>query len=179
MLESNTLHGIAVKPREGHEQVGPSQSSFKLRPNLPIIVSEDIEPPIGKGPHVCSDCGKTFLKWAHFKRHKAEHLDEKSFRCSVCSMSFNYESNLTLHTMIHDAEANGSLECKMCPAKFSRMASLKSHVRVHEKEENLVCTECGDEFATEVRLQNHLGKVPIISALLCVTEFNEFETFFV
>lgn len=116
------------------------------------------DPPLGKGPYRCTDCEKVFLKWPQFKRHKSEHLDIKKFQCPLCSMSFNHEVNLKLHEMIHEAELSGCLECKLCPAKFSRLASLKSHIRVHEKEENLVCVECGDEFATKARLDTHLGK---------------------
>lgn len=117
----------------------------------------DVEPPIGKGPYQCKDCSKIFPKWPQFKRHKAEHLDEKFYRCSLCPMNFNFEINLTLHQMIHEAEISGCLECQECPAKFSRLASLKSHVRVHAQEEHYVCSECGEECATKARLDTHIG----------------------
>ena len=33
------------------------------------------------------------------------------------------------------------------------MAGLKAHIRIHEREENLMCTECGDEFTVQVRME--------------------------
>lgn len=110
------------------------------------------------GPFHCNICQKDFPKWPSFRRHKLEHLDEKSFRCDQCPSSFNYEANLKLHGMLHEAEKSGSLQCQVCSTKLSRLASLRSHIRIHEKEENLVCAECGDEFPTKGRLEAHLGK---------------------
>jgi predicted RNA-binding Zn-ribbon protein involved in translation (DUF1610 family) len=151
--ENDQQHQLQEQEPQAHSSSRTVPAPF--HPNL--IELEEIQPPIRKGPHRCPDCGKSFPKWPQFKRHQAEHLDEKGFRCSLCPMSFNFEVNLQLHVMIHEAEESGCLECKMCPAKFTRMASLRSHVRVHEKEENLVCPECGDEFATKARLDMHIG----------------------
>lgn len=116
-----------------------------------------VQPPRGKGPFSCQ-CGKTFAKWTIFKRHKQEHLDDKAFSCNVCTMSFNFESNLNLHKTLHRAETTGCLQCQQCPAKFSRLAGLKSHLRMHEKDEMVLCNECGDEFSTTARLNIHLGE---------------------
>ena len=77
------------------------------------------------------------------------HDEDKPFRCPHCSMSFNVEDNLKLHVATH-VSADGDPTCPECGKKFSRIASLKAHIMLHEKEENLMCTECGDEFSLQV-----------------------------
>jgi len=136
----------------------PSCSTVSVKDSISITCADDlIEPPVGRGPFRCPTCNKAFLKWPQLRRHKLEHLDEKLHKCTLCSETFNYEENLKIHMLIHEAETTGCLQCQLCPTKFSRLASLKSHLRVHEKEENIVCQECGDEFPTKARLETHLG----------------------
>ena len=140
-------------PKKPRAKAKPVKLTPSISPSATLI-----EPPIGKGPFRCTVCNKEFLKWPQFRRHKTEHLDEKSFKCRLCPMTFNFEINFQLHCMVHEAEKDGVLQCQVCPAKFSRLASLKSHLRAHEKDENLVCQECGDEFQTQARLESHMGK---------------------
>ncbi|CAG7838417.1 unnamed protein product, partial [Allacma fusca] len=147
--------------------VGVSSSGKHVEQVVPEIQLRDIsrgahstqnitvEPPIGKGPFKCNICGRIFQKLPQLKRHKVEHLDDKVLRCQKCPLTFNYEANLKVHVLLHEAEDSGCLQCQMCPAKFSRLASLKSHLRVHEKDDDLICPECGDEFPTRARLEAH------------------------
>uniref|UniRef100_A0A4W5L9P8 Zinc finger protein 236 n=1 Tax=Hucho hucho TaxID=62062 RepID=A0A4W5L9P8_9TELE len=74
-------------------------------------------------------------------------------RCDQCAQTFNVEFNLMLHKSTH---ATSNPTCPVCHKKFSRVASLKSHIMLHEKEENLICTECGDEFILHSQLMLHL-----------------------
>jgi len=85
--------------------------------------AEVIEPPIGRGPFVCSICFKSFQGYQQFRKHKTSHLDEKPFRCVDCGAQFNFEMNLKLHTMVHDAFHSGNLQCQVCLAKFSRLGT--------------------------------------------------------
>ncbi|KAM7126021.1 zinc finger protein 236 isoform 3-T3 [Molossus nigricans] len=74
-------------------------------------------------------------------------------RCDQCPQTFNVEFNLTLHRCTHNGE---DPTCPVCNKKFSRVASLKAHVMLHEKEENLICSECGDEFTLQSQLALHM-----------------------
>ncbi|ETE72079.1 Zinc finger protein, partial [Ophiophagus hannah] len=84
-------------------------------------------------------------------------------QCDQCPMSFNVEFNLTLHKCTHNGE---DPMCPVCNKKFSRVASLKAHIMLHEKEEkvikltlplqNLICSECGDEFTLQSQLALHM-----------------------
>nr|XP_015212650.1 PREDICTED: zinc finger protein 236 isoform X2 [Lepisosteus oculatus] len=102
----------------------------------------------------CSVCSQSFPKESQLQRHLRDHeVNDKPHRCDQCSMSFNVEFNLTLHKSTHAAL---DPTCPMCQKKFSRVASLKSHIMLHEKEENLICSECGDEFILQSQLSMHL-----------------------
>ncbi|XP_030637946.1 zinc finger protein 236 [Chanos chanos] len=102
----------------------------------------------------CNICSQTFTTESQLQRHLRDHeANDKPHRCDQCPMSFNVEFNLTLHKSTH---TTSDPTCPVCEKKFSRVASLKSHIMLHEKEENLLCTECGDEFILQSQLSMHL-----------------------
>uniref|UniRef100_A0A8C3PIT3 Zinc finger protein 236 n=1 Tax=Calidris pygmaea TaxID=425635 RepID=A0A8C3PIT3_9CHAR len=102
----------------------------------------------------CEICLLSFPKETQFQRHMRDHeQNDKPHRCDQCPMSFNVEFNLTLHKCTHNGE---DPTCPVCNKKFSRVASLKAHIMLHEKEENLICSECGDEFTLQSQLSIHM-----------------------
>ncbi|XP_019346092.1 zinc finger protein 236 isoform X2 [Alligator mississippiensis] len=104
--------------------------------------------------HKCEVCLLSFPKETQFQRHMKDHeRNDKPHRCDQCPMSFNVEFNLTLHKCTHNGE---DPTCPVCNKKFSRVASLKAHIMLHEKEENLMCSECGDEFTLQSQLSIHM-----------------------
>ncbi len=149
----NDLEGNSATTFDSEGTNQPCQST-----QIISAASSSIGPPIKKGPHRCPICSKVFANWLPFRRHRQEHLNEKPHVCKVCRESFNFEVNLNLHEMIHEAESTGNLQCRVCEVKFLRFASFKNHLRVHEKDELCVCQECGDEFSTMAMLKSHIGK---------------------
>ncbi|XP_009867305.1 PREDICTED: zinc finger protein 236-like [Apaloderma vittatum] len=104
--------------------------------------------------HKCDICLLSFPRETQFQRHMRDHeQNDKPHRCDQCPMSFNVEFNLTLHKCTHNGE---DPTCPVCNKKFSRVASLKAHIMLHEKEENLICSECGDEFTLQSQLSIHM-----------------------
>ncbi|XP_028971587.2 zinc finger protein 236 isoform X1 [Esox lucius] len=102
----------------------------------------------------CTVCSQSFTTESQLQRHQRDHeANDKPHRCDQCPQTFNVEFNLTLHKSTH---TTSDPTCPVCQKKFSRVASLKSHIMVHEKEENLICTECGDEFILHSQLTLHL-----------------------
>ncbi|XP_030067684.1 zinc finger protein 236 [Microcaecilia unicolor] len=102
----------------------------------------------------CNICMLSFPKATQFQRHMRNHeKNDKPHRCDQCPMSFNIDFNLTLHKCTHNVE---DPTCPVCNKKFSRVASLKAHIMLHEKEENLICSECGDEFTLQSQLSLHM-----------------------
>ncbi|XP_076991314.1 zinc finger protein 236 isoform X3 [Tamandua tetradactyla] len=106
--------------------------------------------------HKCEICLLSFPKESQFQRHMRDHeRNDKPHRCDQCPQTFNVEFNLTLHKCTHNGE---DPTCPVCNKKFSRVASLKAHVMLHEKEENLICSECGDEFTLQSQLAIHMAE---------------------
>uniref|UniRef100_A0A8D1JYU7 Zinc finger protein 236 n=1 Tax=Sus scrofa TaxID=9823 RepID=A0A8D1JYU7_PIG len=104
--------------------------------------------------HKCEICLLSFPKESQFQRHMRDHeRNDKPHRCDQCPQTFNVEFNLTLHKCTHNG---ADPTCPVCNRKFSRVASLKAHVMLHEKEENLICSECGDEFTLQSQLAIHM-----------------------
>uniref|UniRef100_A0A3Q3VYE9 C2H2-type domain-containing protein n=1 Tax=Mola mola TaxID=94237 RepID=A0A3Q3VYE9_MOLML len=102
----------------------------------------------------CSICSQIFTTESQLQKHLRQHeVNDKPHRCDQCPQTFNVEFNLTLHKSTH---TTSDFTCPVCNKKFSRIASLKSHVMLHEKEENLICSECGDEFVLQSQLSLHL-----------------------
>ncbi|XP_078291245.1 zinc finger protein 236 isoform X4 [Panthera onca] len=102
----------------------------------------------------CEICLLSFPKESQFQRHMRDHeRNDKPHRCDQCPQTFNVEFNLTLHKCTHNGE---DPTCPVCNKKFSRVASLKAHIMLHEKEENLICSECGDEFTLQSQLAIHM-----------------------
>ncbi|XP_066871362.1 zinc finger protein 236 isoform X1 [Kogia breviceps] len=104
--------------------------------------------------HKCEICLLSFPRESQFQRHMRDHeRNDKPHRCDQCPQTFNVEFNLTLHKCTHNGE---DPTCPVCNKRFSRVASLKAHVMLHEKEENLICSECGDEFTLQSQLAIHM-----------------------
>uniref|UniRef100_A0A8D0L151 Zinc finger protein 236 n=1 Tax=Sphenodon punctatus TaxID=8508 RepID=A0A8D0L151_SPHPU len=128
--------------------------------------------------HKCEICLLSFPKETQFQRHMRDHeRNDKPHRCDQCPMSFNVEFNLTLHKSTHNGEDPA---CPVCNKKFSRVASLKAHIMLHEKEENLICSECGDEFTLQsqlaIHMEEHRQELVGSRTHTCKTCKKEFET---
>ncbi|XP_076809245.1 zinc finger protein 236-like [Clavelina lepadiformis] len=111
-----------------------------------------------KGPFTCEVCGVVIPLISAYKRHMKEHLNEKTYKCNVCSESFNIESNLILHQALHSDRRETGYKCPACHKNFTRVASLKAHLPVHLEEETMICTECGDEFSHKSQLNHHMSQ---------------------
>uniref|UniRef100_A0A671WLP4 Zinc finger protein 236 n=1 Tax=Sparus aurata TaxID=8175 RepID=A0A671WLP4_SPAAU len=126
----------------------------------------------------CTICSHIFTTESQLQKHLREHeVNDKPHRCDQCSQTFNVEFNLTLHRSTH---TTSDFTCPVCNKRFSRIASLKSHIMLHEKEENLICSECGDEFILQSQLSMHLEEhrkeLSGIKVYTCKTCDKEFKT---
>ncbi|KAM9310495.1 zinc finger protein 236 isoform 2-T2 [Pholidichthys leucotaenia] len=126
----------------------------------------------------CTICSQVFTTESQLQKHLHEHgINDKPHRCDQCPQTFNVEFNLTLHKSTH---TTSDFTCPVCNKKFSRIASLKSHIMLHVKEENLICSECGDEFVLQsqlsLHLEEHRKELSGIRMYTCKICGKEFET---
>lgn len=117
-----------------------------------------------KGPHKCMVCGQEFSQMKLLQRHWRAHAEDKPHQCDECNASFNKQNNLLLHKATH---CTSDPSCPICKRKFSRLASLKAHLMLHEVEEYLTCSECGDEFSTQVCENIYLFIYLLILMITC------------
>uniref|UniRef100_A0A671ENC3 Zinc finger protein 613 n=2 Tax=Rhinolophus ferrumequinum TaxID=59479 RepID=A0A671ENC3_RHIFE len=104
-------------------------------------------------PHVCSECGKAFIKKSRLVDHQRVHTGEKPHGCSVCGKAFSRKSRLTEHQKTHIGEKR--YECTECNKAFPKKSRLLTHQKSHTGEKPYVCDDCGKAFIKKSRLINH------------------------
>ncbi|XP_063910484.1 gastrula zinc finger protein XlCGF52.1-like [Zophobas morio] len=73
-------------------------------------------------------------------------------QCQTCTQSFNEESDLKIHTSVH----NPDLVCTSCSKKFTRRQALKRHLKIHLTQKPHTCKICSKSFPESYALVKHL-----------------------
>jgi hypothetical protein len=108
--------------------------------------------------HKC-DCGKSFSRATHLKRHKLTH-EEGKIQCSICDKKFTRLDHLNLHVASNHNDAK-PFQCDVseCKKGFIRQEHLKKHIEAKHSEETKdkeVCDICEKSFSTKKNLRTHM-----------------------
>ncbi|XP_054443204.1 zinc finger protein 350-like isoform X1 [Pteronotus mesoamericanus] len=118
----------------------------------------------GEKPHQCSLCGKAFSRKVTLNEHRRSHTGEKPHECTECGKAFLKKSRLNIHYKIHTGEK--PFVCSDCGKRFIQKGNLMVHLRTHTGEKPYICNECGKGFSQKTSLTTHqrfhTGKTPFV-----------------
>ncbi|XP_050425422.1 zinc finger protein OZF-like [Adelges cooleyi] len=102
----------------------------------------------------CDVCQMTFPHLKYLRNHKKIHIKEKLFQCNLCYKTFTDQSNYGRHQKTHSGE--NPFTCHVCKKKFSRKSNLNTHIKIiHEGEKPFECDICQESFPRKYNLTSH------------------------
>ena len=133
----------------------------------------------------CAICKEVFDSRIGILSHIYDmHKEVRVFKCSLCEHLSINKKDLRSHVFNYHENTN---ICKFCGKQYKKASSMKKHIAYeHEKkkktrlqcpecgltfrylqihiknahgEKNHVCSECGEQFHTELKLETHIAKV--------------------
>ncbi|XP_039695457.1 zinc finger protein 350-like isoform X5 [Pteropus medius] len=107
----------------------------------------------GEKPYRCNSCGKAFFRKVTLNEHRRSHTGEKPYECTECGKAFLTKSRLNIHYKIHTGEK--PFICSDCGKAFIQKGNLIVHLRTHTGEKPYICTECGKCFSQKSSLTTH------------------------
>ncbi|XP_015271947.1 PREDICTED: zinc finger protein 697-like [Gekko japonicus] len=142
---------------------GCREHGESIQQNSSLNIPPEISP-LGEKPHKCTECSKSFSWRSDLIKHQRIHTGEKPYICSECGENFTVSSHLFTHKRIHTGEK--PFLCPECGKCFSRNSHLVRHQRIHTGERPFECGACGKSFGDFSTLtqhqRTHTGEKPYV-----------------
>lgn len=102
----------------------------------------------------CTICSRKYDDEKKFERHQKKHI---VLQCDHCFENFKTKDILEDHLLMAHADELSNFSCATCPEVFPLKSLLKLHAPQCRKqmEYKHLCSECGKFFRTPSSLQAH------------------------
>ncbi len=93
----------------------------------------------------------------------SKEMDNSNFKCTLCTYSSGYESNLKKHVTEHEKPPREKKEykCSFCEKTFILRKHLKEHGKNHKPKpvDTFKCDYCEEEFTRKNNLKCHTATI--------------------
>ena len=113
----------------------------------------------GAVQYQCTLCSYRGTQLRASRQHFLRHVQEKTFKCDQCPMSFRIRSELTSHKKLTHTEV-ALFKCDICGMRMKRRVYLERHMQGHQKGRMFKCAHktCGYESSNKFVISTHFIK---------------------
>ncbi|XP_063631007.1 zinc finger protein 816-like [Cydia splendana] len=116
----------------------------------------------------CQHCGKTYAKMTTYLSHIRIVHPAQCAACDVCGETFVGEHGLRAHKKRSHAKKPQQFKCTTCSANFHSLEALNRHTDTAGEHRDLrPCEQCGENCASEDKLQEHVKETHPKETCLC------------
>ncbi|KAH9523931.1 hypothetical protein Btru_047527 [Bulinus truncatus] len=104
---------------------------------------------------ICHICGFQTRHASSLTKHMMLHSDFKPYKCSQCSFTALYPSEIILHAKRKHLKQK-RFSCPICSFETSYPWAIQKHVSLHEGKRGYACSVCGEGMETLQKAKKHM-----------------------